>query len=255
MNATHSACGQDKSLEWPLDSVSLQGSSNTIRPTIVHCIEAMPSTMALLQQAVQVTRWPMHLTHAVVGKTEGGSVLFPNAAAGAEQYGVFSCQQDTAAAAITGSDSVPCVPVPQRTLDSLAPKLLSSSTQQSTLMIDYLSIDTEGHDWRVLEGAHHTLRYYTKYVEFEYHAVGVWSQTNLSQAIEFMASLQYVCYWAGHEQLWRITDCGSRMYDSSDFKAWSNVACVHVERASLLAESMEKVFLQTLSMPIKKERT
>jgi hypothetical protein len=53
-----------------------------------------------------------------------------------------------------------------------------------------------------------------------------------------------VCYWAGKDKLWRITDCWLGHYDTS--KAWSNVACVSTKLAPLLLEIMEDHFQRTM---------
>jgi Methyltransferase FkbM domain len=76
-------------------------------------------------------------------------------------------------------------------------------------ILEFLSIDAEGYDFEVLLGATKTLRR-TKYLEFEYHDVGVWPQYSLWTAISLLKEMHFVCYWAGsHGHLWRITDCWS----------------------------------------------
>jgi len=132
-----------------------------------------------------------------------------------------------------------CQNVTKTSLDSFA-----TSNVPESWMIDFLSVDVEGNDWPVLKGGSHVLSR-TKYVEFEHHWNGVWAYTNISIAIDFLASLNFVCYWAGKGgKLWRITECYRDDYNK--IKAWSNLACASLDRAPELADRMEQQFLQTL---------
>jgi hypothetical protein len=59
----------------------------------------------------------------------------------------------------------------------------------------------------------------------------------------------FVCYWAGVDNLWRITDCTLAHYDTP---TWSNVACVNarIPEAKPLLDKMEKIFAETLAKDI-----
>ena len=65
------------------------------------------------------------------------------------------------------------------------------------LEVDVLAIDTEGFDPAVLEGASGLLsRSAVKIVMFEYHAIGLWPQTQLKDVVEKLDTQGYdVCRW------------------------------------------------------------
>eukprot|EP00614_Pseudopedinella_elastica_P028723 CAMPEP_0172617080 /NCGR_PEP_ID=MMETSP1068-20121228/70021_1 /TAXON_ID=35684 /ORGANISM="Pseudopedinella elastica, Strain CCMP716" /LENGTH=150 /DNA_ID=CAMNT_0013422747 /DNA_START=760 /DNA_END=1209 /DNA_ORIENTATION=+ len=70
-----------------------------------------------------------------------------------------------------------------------------------------LSIDTEGHDALVLQGAANTLRSgKLNYVEFEYHEVGPWGRMKLEDTINLLDSFDFDCYLA-LRPLVRVTGC------------------------------------------------
>jgi hypothetical protein len=106
--------------------------------------------------------------------------------------------------------------------------------------VDFLSIDVEGYDWPVIQGGTATLQG-VRYLEFEYHAKGVWGKqtTKLSEVVQHLKQAGFVCYWAGQHKLWRITDCWLEEYNRK--KCWSNVACVPASHLDL-ANRMEELF-------------
>jgi hypothetical protein len=126
--------------------------------------------------------------------------------------------------------------VPQYKLDTFVQKFVKVKDP----IIDFLSVDVEGFDWPILLGATNTLQL-TNYLEFEFHQVGAWKQYNLSTAILSLHQQGFLCYWAGQGgKLWQITDGWMDYYYVA--KQWSNVACVNVALAPMLAMRMEGIF-------------
>ena len=116
--------------------------------------------------------------------------------------------------------------------------------------IHYLSVDVEGYDWLVLQGASQILKNQVHYLEFEYNWKGPWSETKLKNVIESLHNdYGFICYWPGpaNGQIWRITGC---WLDHYKHRYWSNVACVNgfMEESRQLAKRMEDMFLQTLEL-------
>lgn len=106
-----------------------------------------------------------------------------------------------------------------------------------------MSIDVEGFDYTVMKGASATLQR-TDYLEFEYHAVGDWKVQKLESAVAMLGEVGFVCYWAGINQLWKISE--TCWMDHYEFHNWSNVACVATKHQPKLAARMEQVFDDTL---------
>ena len=63
-----------------------------------------------------------------------------------------------------------------------------------------------------------------QYLEFEHHKVGKWKEYGLSDIIEFLANLQFNCFWVHNNGgLFKITHCYfQKQLDKK--KMWSNVA-------------------------------
>jgi FkbM family methyltransferase len=221
------ACGQAVDMDPLLDPALPR------QPIIVHCVEAMPSTAAKLQNAAVTTGADKHgliiHNYALIGTPGGGSVLFPNTTAGVEYLGLGHC-----------SNPNDCSNVTSITVDEFISKHVGQIYTKSDATIPYLSIDVEGYDFTIMKAALETLKR-TKYLEFEFHSMGDWGQQNLKDAIDMLQQeAGFVCYWSGVNQLWRITGCWVDVFGA--FHAWSNVACVAPERALTLAEKMEEVF-------------
>mmetsp|Transcript_403 Transcript_403/g.586 ORF Transcript_403/g.586 Transcript_403/m.586 type:complete len:414 (+) Transcript_403:160-1401(+) len=66
---------------------------------------------------------------------------------------------------------------------------------------------------------------------------------------KFLPEKGFVCYWAGNDNLWRITNCWQNHYATS---TWSNLACVNarIPEAKPLLDKMEKIFVETLAKDI-----
>lgn len=84
---------------------------------------------------------------------------------------------------------------------------LSQIPHGSSPLIDFLLIDTEGNDPRVLQGAKELLRHrLVRVVEFEYHEFCPWPLYSLQKVVHELYQVgSYVCYIAGQGRLWRMT--------------------------------------------------
>ena len=116
----------------------------------------------------------------------------------------------------------------------------------STIMC-HRTFQSTGFDMDVLRGGKTALRR-VEYLEFEYNWMGTWKDQKLSTLIDMLDRNGFTCYWPGSENhnIWRITGC---WLDHYDIHFWSNVACANrnLEGAQDIAESMEKLFVYTLS--------
>ena len=91
--------------------------------------------------------------------------------------------------------------------------------------IDYLEIDTEGHDPVVLKGAERLLENkQIRILRFEYHSKGAWLKHSLSSIISQLDLKGYECYYGGQSRLWRLTNCMDAIFESR--KPFRNVLCV-----------------------------
>ena len=149
-----------------------------------------------------------------------------------------------------------CINVPVLSLkDFIATKVRSSSKDVDTdnnntnnRNINILSIDVEGYDGDVLLGASSEVLNRVEYLEFEYNWMGSWREQHLYDIITMLyEDASMVCYWAGIEKLWRITNCWMLYYD---IHSWSNIACVNTNLVPDLATNMETIFQNTISSPI-----
>jgi len=105
--------------------------------------------------------------------------------------------------------------------------------------IDWLSIDTEGHDARVLFSGLNAFRHHRiTALEFEYHEVGPWQKTNLSQVIVYLSLHGLDCYWQLNDgKVIPVTQCWHERYDAE--KWWANLVCAM--RGSVLAGVLENL--------------
>lgn len=171
---------------------------------------------------------------------EDGYVDFPTVTGqvGVENLGIGdSCN----------TSGLECSRVPLYTLDTYVRKFVLPShpkLEVDNLIIDALMVDVEGFDWDVLGlgGANWTLPR-TRYLEFEYHKVGTWPKTTLEHATQYLRDFGFVCYYAGRQKLWRLTDCFQEYFNEH---RWSNVACVNIHLQPRLAARMELMFQKQL---------
>ncbi|KDD77127.1 hypothetical protein H632_c13p3 [Helicosporidium sp. ATCC 50920] len=111
--------------------------------------------------------------------------------------------------------------------------------------VDVLKIDAEGYDATVLQGAAQTLAARrVRLLSFEYHGVGFWPKTRLRGVVQWLAGLDYVCYFDGQPHLARLTGCWDEAYEFHD---WSNVVCV--QRDSSLYARLERLSIRFRDHP------
>jgi FkbM family methyltransferase len=200
----------------------------------LHCIEAMPVTAAVLKKAaseLELEKHGFHVVHAALSRQDGTTRFPKNSYFGREDMGIYGCE------GMGAKTSDHCEEVPMYSLDSFVNKHVQDG------IIHFLSIDVEGSDYDVLMGGGNTLKR-VEYLEFEYHEFKPWAKYPLSSAIDPLDWLDFTCYWAGQDKLWRITGCYRPQYDGH---GWSNVACVNRVLAPELAEQMERKFLETIT--------
>lgn len=167
------------------------------------CIEPMINNYKLLKSSFEKLNLKnIEVTHAAVGSIPG-FVNFPVGGVGAEGIGINH---------LDSKGEVPVI-----TLDQYA-ELHNIDT------IEWLSIDTEGNDARVLIGATNLLYHKKiKAFEFEAHDVNHWKKSNLEDLIDLLHNFGYTCHWETEMgNLVQITGCWITEYEKHP---WKNVAC------------------------------
>ena len=203
-------CGQEAPI-FPVETVS------KISHVTTHCFEALPINFRTLQKGAvhfNYENMNFHVVGAAVTDRNGpSSVPFPrDREIGKESVGIGKN--------IKGASIL----VPTQTVDNYV--------QLNDLKkVDILLIDTEGHDAKVLDGAISTLESGSvRYLEFEYHEIGLWATLQLKKTIDYLDRLNYQCFWIGEMQVWPITNCWSPQFEGH---SWSNVGCYHRSYTSL----------------------
>ena len=189
------------------------------RPAQGFCVEAMTSTFGATSSIIKKHGWDQSLRviHAAASSTPG-EVKFPVSHAGVESLGIGMGQ---------GDEQV----VRAITVDQLI-------EEHGITRVDILSIDTEGNDFRVILGSLNSL-HMVRLLEFEYHAVARWANSDLQDLVDLLDQFGFDCYWQGNQgQLWRLTGCWHDSYYVKRF--WSNVACAKRNEHSLHA-AMEAI--------------
>jgi FkbM family methyltransferase len=118
--------------------------------------------------------------------------------------------------------------VPQLTVDALL-------REEAVHDVDLLTIDTEGHDALVLEGATETLAAQrVQVIEFEYSSGGLWKKgepnhRTLKATLARLHRARYECFWAGTNG--HVAPASGRFWcDAFEFHEWSNLVCMHAPR-------------------------
>jgi FkbM family methyltransferase len=129
--------------------------------------------------------------------------------------------------------------VPATTIDALAKR-------EGLERISWLSIDTEGWDALVLEGASGMIeRKRVDLLEFEYHSKGLWAadqppcdRRDLKGALERLSRRGYTCFWQGDRgTLAQAT--GEGWCDEFEWRGHSNLVCAHGSRIVGRLRSLE----------------
>ena len=213
-NAGCGACGACKTVFHKREPPPLVEATKSIH---VVGVEMMSSTFWKLEEAFRVFQVPGTALHAA-----GGDVLqtvyephLPRP--GHEYQGV----------ATKGA------PIPMITIDSITTMLPAPDTD----VVDILSIDTEGHDALVLQGATTGIsRHAFRVIEFEYHGVGAWAKTSLNATVSTLMKHNYRCYWQGNKGVLKRfrTSC------NYEFKKWSNLVCAHEQNIVEIFEALSE---------------
>jgi hypothetical protein len=240
---------------------TLRTDASLLIPIEVHCIEPIGSTINAIQESLTRLGLDRHGFHAyqyVVSNTTG-VIPFPRGEFGIESMSTQSCGLCYFPHRKRCRRWITCENVPMLTLDAFATQHMqwsnngnnnnnnndgsSSSNTVDSRTVDVLTIDTEGFDWRVLQGARSIVTR-TRYIEFEYHAR--WdAQEFLKDAVDYLEDLGFVCYFAGRQgRLFKLTD-GCWVNELYEVRVWSNVACVHRSESAWLA-IMEDYYQKTL---------
>jgi len=202
----------------------------TPRPVRAYCIEPAKSTFEVISRIskdLEYSQFGLSIIHGACAERE--TVLsFPVVDPGKENMRLVAGQSDQ-----TKYDLVNVT-----TIDHL-------TERENLSVIDFLSVDTEGHDFPVLLGAVLTLATKTvRVIEFEYHVVGRWKAARIEELLDYLDNLGFDCYWENNQgALLRMTGCYSEQMTVPEFKSWSNAICVN-RREESLAQFMESLASQ-----------
>ena len=196
------------------------------REFVSYCFEPMLGNVEILERSLTEVnlRSDFTVVRAAVS-SRSGKVVFKEGIPGQENIGIGGRVNDNL-------DNNNDNEVDVITLDEyLLPK--------GHATIEYLSIDTEGNDARVLYGSVKMLATtHVRYLEFEYNSVGQWLNSDLQDVVDLLDNFGFDCYWLGNKgELWRLTGCWADNYYR---RVWSNVGCVNRQEA-VLWEEMERV--------------
>ena len=183
-------------------------------PNTLVCVEPMRNNVRALRKARSALGYGNGTTEfgtfaivqaAVSGKAQRGETVdFPDLDAGVETAGLKSAVR---------------VPVPLKTVDQIKSEL-------GLPRVDVLTIDTEGADPAVLEGAAEALAT-ARYLEFEVHRdfhTTVWGNTSLKSVVGKLDLQGFDCFWAGNNG--KLLSLNSCWRDSFEHGTWANAACV-----------------------------
>jgi FkbM family methyltransferase len=196
--------------------VKVKNDTLGIRNVSAWCLEPMRGNMELVNKSFAQLGYlgsnpQIHLMRAAVS-SHRSKANFAAANAGAEVFGIGK-EVEKGEQALQGSDVVDVM-----ALDDIMPQDIDK--------IDFLSIDTEGNDMRVIFGSMQLLSAKkVRYLEFEYHSVGHWAQSDLGDLTDLLDQFGFDCYFLGTKgELWRLTGCWNDAYYK---RFWSNVGCIH----------------------------
>jgi FkbM family methyltransferase len=102
------------------------------------------------------------------------------------------------------------------------------------LVIDFVKIDVEGHDFAVLRGAQKALAGHAiRLLKFEYGQL--WTEP-LAETVQWLDSLEYACYFEGKNGFAKLT--GGCWTEAMESHFWSNVWCLSLRHSESLAASL-----------------
>mmetsp|Transcript_11066 Transcript_11066/g.37671 ORF Transcript_11066/g.37671 Transcript_11066/m.37671 type:complete len:366 (-) Transcript_11066:143-1240(-) len=214
------ACGQCRTEYSQLTSPTTSG------PATVDCIEALRANADVLKAMSRRLNWRgkgLNSVHAAAtSDTSTRSVKLPRGAYGEERMGIGITTR-------RGQAGARRVWVPTVTVDELVFGFSADRpavVKQADLRVPaVLTVDTEGNDALVLQGATKTLASgLVGAVEFEYHSKGAWARRRLRDTIGFLDGFGFDCFYQTRRNLHRITGCWNESYE---IRSWSNVLCAN----------------------------
>lgn len=175
----------------------------------IYCIEAMPTTAALTKKVAENLGYDKRgliiSNGAFIGSQIEHHVLFSNDSIGAEAMQVGHGK----------------VAVPAMTVDKWV-------NDMGIDILDFLILDTEGFDPKVLWGAAALLGdNRVRLIEFEMHTVGEWSHIRVADVLDYLDNVGMVCFLCGQSHIWRITGCWNEDLFAK-YKTWNNVVCAPI---------------------------
>lgn len=211
------------------------------RPARAYCIEPVPNIFERLQQTKAKMNFgdELHMQQLVISNV-ADDILVHNGGdkIGTEGVGLGNWQQ----ACSNPNGNPDCTQVAVDSLDHW----VTTTDIGPTDPIHYVSLGLQGYDYLALVGSARTLKR-IHYLELQYHWFGNWGSQSLQDMVVRMKRKHFVCYWAGDNKLWRITDCYQDHYENRFF---ANIVCVNVQMAPELAKHMEGIFLKTLEQQL-----
>jgi FkbM family methyltransferase len=176
--------------------------NQTLRSTKGYCIEPMPINFNILQKAMNIMKFDpsVYNIRPFAFDAFPGNSMFPNSAVvGQEDLGLGEY-----------GEVKDMVSIEVKNVDTFM-------ISEGIGIVDFLSIDTEGHDGRVILGMVKTLALdKIRVLEFEYHSSGPWKTMDLSMIIDLLDNFGMDCFWQGNKgNLWRLTGC---IKDSGTFE-------------------------------------
>lgn len=131
-------------------------------------------------------------------------------------------------------------PVPSITIDAFA-------AREGLGRLHWLSVDAEGWDALILEGASQLLaRRAVDVLEFEYHSKGMWAgnlpdgdRRDLRTTLQRLASFGYTCFWQG-DRGGIAQASAERWCDAFEWRGHSNLVCAHEAHLVDALKSMER---------------
>jgi FkbM family methyltransferase len=187
----------------------------------VHAIDILPTNAIILNDLFSAFHLPAHAWNYAVVNSSGFRVsVNARLPTGYEL-----------AAAIPGADSAwrTGTTVPSITLDAFM-------SAQGIQHAHFVTIDAEGWDALVIEGAHNCLaNKKIDVLEFEYHGLGFWNNDPsenynepryLRRTLQTLKSDGYACFWQGSDG--RLAEASEPCWrDAFEFRGWSNLVCTH----------------------------
>eukprot|EP00543_Licmophora_paradoxa_P011052 CAMPEP_0202476622 /NCGR_PEP_ID=MMETSP1360-20130828/93515_1 /ASSEMBLY_ACC=CAM_ASM_000848 /TAXON_ID=515479 /ORGANISM="Licmophora paradoxa, Strain CCMP2313" /LENGTH=1218 /DNA_ID=CAMNT_0049103835 /DNA_START=54 /DNA_END=3708 /DNA_ORIENTATION=+ len=227
----------------------------------MHCVEPLPDNVnnllkvtqqleftrsSLSSNAISNVPFAAFRVHPYAISSKASTAKFPvDIPPGREDFGIDACSsnvsstrdEEKASISATNNDELKCQAVQVVSLDGFVERHISSSG-----MIDFLQIDAGDFNFEVLQGGKNTLAR-TRYLEFEYHDIGMWKQQTLEDAVRVLDEQHgFTCYLLGKSRLFRLTKCWIDVFGSH---TRSNIGCVSRNEVNW-ALIMESVFVKTI---------